>query len=135
MNIFKLKNMGNVSLVLGMQATRDREKDTDHQPGRLHQVGAQDVRHERVQTSSTPGIGPKVSLEQSEGKLLDDVDKKRYKTITDSATSVTQVTRYDIMYEVCHLPACSGNVGSLSKFKWLRRSTLSSIWPVRRISA
>ena len=28
MNIFKLKNMGNVSLVLGMQVTRECEKGT-----------------------------------------------------------------------------------------------------------
>ena len=31
---------------------------------------------------STPGLGPEVSLEQPEGKLLDEVEKKRYQAIT-----------------------------------------------------
>ena len=47
---------------------------------------------------STPGLGPEVSLERPEGKLLDEVEKKRYQAITGSVMYLTQVTRYDIMH-------------------------------------
>ena len=47
---------------------------------------------------SAPGLGPELSPEQPEGKLLDEVDKKRYHAITGSVMYLTQATCYDIMY-------------------------------------
>lgn len=47
-------------------------------------------------TLSTPGVRPELSVEQSEGKLLDEVDKNRDEATTGSVGYLPQATR-DVM--------------------------------------
>ena len=42
----------------------------------------------------TPGVGPKLSLNHPEEKLLDEDDKKRYQFITAAVMYLGQVSRY-----------------------------------------
>ena len=104
MSTFKMTDMGNVSLVLGMQFTRDREKGIltitrkDYTKFMLEKFGMS-----ACTPLSTPGLGPELSLEKPEGKTLDEEGKKRYQEITGSVMYLTQVTRYDIMYATTQL--------------------------------
>ena len=99
-----MKGMGNVSLGLGMQVTRYREKGTltisqDDCTKSVHKMFGMS----EWKPLSTPGIGVELSLEQSERNLLDDVDKKHCQAITGAAMYLTQVTRYGIMYATSQL--------------------------------
>ena len=51
----------------------------------------------------TPGVGPKLSLNQPEKKMLDEEDKKRYQTITGAVMYLGQVSRYDNLFAVDQL--------------------------------
>ena len=71
MDQFKTTDMGDVSLVLGMQVTRDRQRKTltisqeNYTKSILERFGMADCK-----LSSTPGFGPELSTKQPEGTLL-----------------------------------------------------------------
>ena len=119
MRRFRMTDMGNVSLVLGMQVTRDRKKgiltisQEDYTDSMLERF-----RMSECKPQSTPGLGPELSLEQPERKLLVNVDKKRYQAITGSFMYLTQVNRYEILYE-----QLLGLRRSLPRLTWLWRSS------------
>ena len=77
-------------------------------------------------TAYTPGVGPELSLNQPEERLLDKVEKRRYQVITGAVVYLVQVTHYDILYAVIQL------AGAMSKpVKAYRRwtSICFATWP------
>ena len=101
---FKMTDMGDVSLVLGMRVTRDRKNGTltinqdNYTKSILEKYGMGDCN-----PLSTPGAGAELSLNQPEEQLLDPAAKKRYQAITGSLIYLAQVTRYDIQFAVNQL--------------------------------
>ena len=101
---FKMTDMGDVSLVLGMQVTRDRKRGTltitqeNCTKSILDRLGMGSCN-----PLSTPGSGSELSVEQPEGTLLNAEDKQRYQTIAGSVAYLAQMTRYDIMYSTSQL--------------------------------
>ena len=79
MDQFKMTDMGDVSLVLGMQVTRDRKYETltisqeNYTKSILERFGMADCK-----PSSTPGVGSEISTKQPEGTLLDKEETQRY---------------------------------------------------------
>ena len=71
MDQFKMTDMGDVSLVLGMQVTRDRQGKTltisqeNYTKSILERFGMADCK-----PSTTPGFGSELSMKQLEGTLL-----------------------------------------------------------------
>jgi len=110
MEKFKMSDLGNVSLVLGMQVTRDRAKGSltisqeSYTESILERFGMGNCK-----PLSTPGYGSELSTVQPEATLLGKVDTQRYQAIVGSVMYLAQVTRYDIMY------ACSQLARALSK--------------------
>ena len=49
------------------------------------------------------GIGPELSLNQPEEKVLNEVEKWYYQAITEAMMYLTQVTRHDILYTINQL--------------------------------
>lgn len=104
MQRFKMTDMGDVSLVLGMQVTRDRANCTlsisqeDYTRSILQKFGMADCK-----PVSTPGAGPELSTNQPESSLLNDEEKEKYQAITGSVMYLAQITRYDIIYSTCQL--------------------------------
>ena len=98
MDQFKMTDMGDVSLVLGMQVTRDRQGKTltisqeNYTKSILERFGMADCK-----PSSTPGFGSELSTKQPEGTLLNKEETQRYQAITGSVMYLAQITRYDIM--------------------------------------
>ena len=99
MDQFKMTDMGDVSLVLGMQATRDRKGNTltisqeNYTKSILERFGMADCK-----LSSTPGFGSELSTKQPEGTQLNKDETQRYQAITGSVMYLAQITRHDIMY-------------------------------------
>ena len=97
-------DLGDVSLVLGMQVTRDRKKGTltisqeDYTKSILARFGM-----ENCKPSSIPGTGSELSTEQPAETLLNKEQTQRYQAITGSVMYLAQITRYDVMYAVCQL--------------------------------
>ena len=58
---------------------------------------------ERFNSAYTPRAGPELSLNQSEEKLPNDEEKRRYQGITGAVMYLTQITRYDSLYAVSQL--------------------------------
>ena len=82
---FQVSDLGDVSLVLGMQITRDREKETltisqeDYTKSILARFGM-----ENCKPSSIPGTGSELSTEQPAETLLNTEQTQRYQAITGS---------------------------------------------------
>ena len=101
---FQMSGLGNVSLVLGMQVTRDREKGTltisqeDYTKSILIRFGM-----EKYKPSSIPGTDSELSTEQPAETLLNTEQTQKYQAITGSVMYLAQITRYDVMYAVCQL--------------------------------
>ena len=99
MNRFEISDMGDMSRILGMNVARDREKGTIT-------INQKDYTEDAVQRygikgcnpADTPGVGPELSLNQPEEKLLNEEEKRRYQTITGAVMYLAQLTRYDILY-------------------------------------
>ena len=133
MGKFKVMNMGDVSLALGMRVTRDRERGTltiaqeNYTKYILDRFGMG-----TCNPLSTPGSGSELSAEQPEETLLNAEDKQRYQTITGSVLYLAQITRYDIMYSTCQLARA---MSTPAKITWERRSTFSAIFLGQIISA
>ena len=83
MNRFEMSDMGDVSRMLGMNVTRDREKGTittnqkDYTEDVVKRYGMKGCN-----PVYTPGVGSELSLSQPEEKLLDEEEKRRYQAIT-----------------------------------------------------
>ena len=101
---FQVTDLGDVSLVLGMQVTRDRIKGTltisqeDCTKSLLARFGI-----ENCKPSSIPGTGLELSTEQPAETLLNTDQTQRYQAITGSVMYLAQITRYDVMYAICQL--------------------------------
>ena len=104
MGRFSMTDMGDVSLVFGMEVTHDRTKGTvaitqeNYVKSLLEQyeMGNCNPAH-------TPGVGQKLSLDKPEENILNKEDKRRFQAITGSVMCLGQVTRYDIEYTVNQL--------------------------------
>ena len=98
MEKFKMTDMGGVSILLGMQITRDREKKTStisqeqYTKSILKWFGIFNWKPVR-----DPGLGSELSAEQPEDTLLRKEEIQRYQAITGSAMYLAQILRY-IMY-------------------------------------
>ena len=96
-----MTDMGDVSLVLGMEVTRDRTKGTvtitqeNYVKFLLEWYGM-----ENFNPAYTPGVGKKLSLDQPRENILNKEDKRRFQAIMGSVMYLGQVTRYDIRYAV-----------------------------------
>ena len=104
MGKFKMTDMDDGSLVLGVQVTRDRERSTltitqeNYTKFILDRLGM-----ESWNPLSTPGFSSELSVEQPEETLLNTEDKHRYQAITGSVMYLAQITRYEIMYSTSPL--------------------------------
>lgn len=111
---FKMTDMGEASLVLGMQVTRNRNQGTltisqeDYTKSILERFGMANCK-----PISTPGYGPELSTKQPEETLLNKEDTQRYQAITGSVMYLAQITRYDIMYSVSQLTRAMSNPGKV----------------------
>ena len=98
MGRFSMMGTGEVSLALGMDVTRDREKGTvtiaqdGYTKFLLERYGMEDCN-----PTYTPGVGRELFLNQPEEKLLDKEDKQHFQVITGSVMFLGQATRYDVL--------------------------------------
>ncbi|CAM9823613.1 unnamed protein product, partial [Sphacelaria rigidula] len=104
MGRFFMMGMGDVSLVLGMEAVRDRNSKRVNTSHTNYNKSLQE-RYEIANgnPACTPGAGQALSLDQRRGKILNEEDKQRYQPITGSVMYLARVTRYDIGYGVNQL--------------------------------
>ena len=58
---------------------------------------------EGCNSAYTPGVGPELSLNQLQEKLLNEEEKRWYQGITGAVMYLAQITRYDILYAVNQL--------------------------------
>ena len=104
MRRFSMTGMGDVSLVLGMEVTRDRTKVTvtitqeNYVKSLLERYGMGNCN-----PAHTPGVGKELSLDHPVENILNKEDKRRFQVITGSVKYLVQVTRYDIGYAVNQL--------------------------------
>ena len=104
MDRFEMTEIGDVSRVLGMNVTRDREE-------RTITINQKDYTEDIVQRygmrgcnpAYTSGVGPKLSLDQPEENTLNKEGKRRYQSITGAAMYLALICRYDILYTVNQL--------------------------------
>ena len=105
MERFTTTDMGHVSLVLGMQITRDREARTltisqeHYTKSILARFGMA-----RCNPVYKTGAGADISLDQPDDTLLDPTVTEVYQSITGSLIFLSQCTRYDITDTVNQLP-------------------------------
>ena len=104
MDMLKMTDMGDTSLVLGMQVTRDRQNETltISQENCTKSI-LEKFSMTNCKPTSTPGHGPELSTKQPEDTLLNEEETQRYQAITGSVMYLAQITRYDIMYSTCQL--------------------------------
>ena len=105
-----ISDMGDVWKILGMSIKRDREK------GAIT-ISQKDYTEDVVQLygmkscnpAYTPQMGPELSLNQPEKKLLNEEEKLRYQAITGAVMYLAQVTCYNIRYAVNQLTRALSN--------------------------
>ena len=99
MGRFEMPGIGNVSRTLGMNINQKREKGAttisqrDYTKDVVQRYGIKDCN-----PAYTPGVGPELSLNQPEHKLLNEEEKRRCQVITGAVMYLAQVTHYDILY-------------------------------------
>ena len=113
----KMKDMGDVSLMLRMQVTRDREN------GRLtiSQENSTKSILDRFDMAdcnpaSTPGCGSELSTKQPEDTLLNEKETQGYQAITGSVMHFAQIfeVRHHVRYgstRSCYVDTCEGTPG------------------------
>ena len=95
---FKMTDMGEASLVLGMEIKKDREAGTltisqeAYCKSILERFGMSDCK-----PASTPGYGSEISNNQPENTLLNE-ETRKYQGIVGSLMYFAQVLRYGILY-------------------------------------
>ena len=104
MDRFAMTDMGDVSMVLGMQTTRDKEANnlTISQEQYAKSVLARFGMAE-CNPVHTTGAGAELSLKQPDMMLLDSTGIQRYQAIMGSLMFLSQCNRYDITYAVNQL--------------------------------
>ena len=107
---FDTKCMGDVSVVLGMQVTRDHEKGalTISQAHYTKPV-CETYGMGGCKPVYTIGVGPELSITQGEGSTLTKADTQRCQSIVGSVMYLAQVSRYDIFYGVNQLARAMSN--------------------------
>ena len=104
MGRFLITDMGDVSLVLGMDVTRDRKKGTvTIRQGQYTKSILERFDMANCNPVYTPRVGTELSLNQPAEKLLSKEDRHQFQAITGSVMYLAQVIRYDIMYAVNQL--------------------------------
>ena len=106
MDRFERTDMVDVSRVLDMNTTRDREERTipinqnqkDYTEDIVQRYGIRGCN-----PAYTPGVGSELSLDRPEENLSNEEGKRRYQSITGAAMYLAQVCRYDILYSVNQL--------------------------------
>ena len=104
MSRFSMMDMGDVSLVLGMGVTCDREKGAviitqeKYTKSLLERYGMANCN-----STYTPGVGKELPLDQPEESLPNKEETQRFQDITGSVMDLEQVTRYDIFCAVNQL--------------------------------
>ena len=99
-----MTGMGDVSRVLGTNVTRDSKEGTitinqkHYTEDIIQRYGMRGYN-----SAYTPGMGPELSLVQTEENLLNEEGKRRYQSVTNAAMYLAQVCRYDILYTVNQL--------------------------------
>ena len=127
-----MTDMGDVSLVLGMGVTRDREKgivtitQEKYTKSLLERYGMASCN-----STYTPGVGKELSLDQAEEKLLGKEEKQRFQAITGSVMYLRRMTRYDILYAVNQLTRAMVN---RPKLTWRQPNICFATWPGRWVS-
>ena len=128
-----MANMRDVSLVLGMGVTRDREKGTvTITQDKCTKSVLERCGMARCNSTYTPGVGKELSLDQPEERLLSKEEKQRFQAIKGSAMYLGQVSRYDILYAVNHLARAMST--NRPKLTWRQSNIYFATWPGRRIS-
>ena len=104
MGRFEMTDLGDVSKVLGVNVTRNRENGTiaidqkDYTEDILERYGMTNCN-----VAFTPGVEPEISLDQPADRLLDEQGKQWYQSIAGALMNLAQVSRYDILYAVNQL--------------------------------
>ena len=104
MDRFAMTDMGDVSMVLSMQTTRDRDAKTltviqeHYAKSLLARFGIVECNPVR-----TTGTGAKLPLKQPDTMLLDSTGIQLYQALTGSLMFLSQCTRYDIIHAVNQL--------------------------------
>ena len=114
MNRFTISGMGDVSKILGTNVTCGREKgvitisqkDYTDDMVRVYGMGG-------FNPTYILGVGPELSLNQPEKKLLNEEEKRRYQVITGAMMHLAQVTRHDILYAVNQVMGAMSKPGKL----------------------
>ena len=122
-----MTDLGDVSKVLGMNVTRERENGTITIDQKEY---AEDILERYGMTNCdvafTPGAGPEISLDQPADRLLNEKGKQRYQSIAGALLYLAQVSRYDIFYAVNQLASA---MPKSSKAHMGRSNTYSDTWP------
>ena len=119
--------MGDVSKVLGINVTRDREEGTitidqkDYMEDIVQRYGMR-----ACNPAYTPGMGPELSLYQQEENLLNEEGKRRHRSITGAAMYLSQVYA-----TTSSTPSTSWQrqCPSHLRYIWGRPSTYYATWP------
>ena len=95
----KMTDMGEASLVLGIETKRDRQLGTltiSHEAYSkpiIERFGMSDCK-----PTSAPGYGPELSNKQPEDTLKDEKETRRYQGIVGCLMYIAQGLRYDLIY-------------------------------------
>ena len=123
-----MTDMRDVSMVLGMKMTRDREAKTltisqEHYPRSvLGRFGMAEYNPEH-----TTGAGAELFLKQRDTTLLDVTGIQLDQAITESLVFLSQCTRYDIIYAVNQLAR------DMSKPSKLHMTAAKSSSPLQKV--
>ena len=96
--------MGDISLVLGTEVTRDRQNkkliisQENYTKSIIETFGT-----ENFKSASTPGYGPELFTKQPEESFRNLEETQRHRAITGSVMNLAQITTFDIMYSTCQL--------------------------------
>jgi len=118
---FKMVDMGEVSLVLGMEMKRNREKGTltisqeAYRKSILERFGMSDCK-----PTSTPGYGPEISNNQPEDTLSNEEESRRYQGIVGCLMYIAQGLRYDIIYALGNRSVSSRTKHIALRFFYIR---------------
>ena len=101
MGRFAMTDMGDVSMVLGVQITRARE-------AKALTIGREDYARSALARDGmaeynpvhTTGAGAELFIKQPDTKLLDSNSIQLYQTITGPLMFLSQCTRYDFTYAI-----------------------------------
>ena len=102
MGKFKMTDMGDVSLILGRQVTRDHQNKTLTISQENYTKSIQEnVGMANCNRTSTSAYGPELSTKQPEDTLLGEEETRRHQAITGAGMYLAQITRYDVTYSTC----------------------------------